>query len=335
MNNRDYTIDIIKGICIILMMLGHVLYSTSIFRHIIYSFHMPLFFIVGGVYLKKFNFKKDFHRLLLPYFIFGSIGSIAINGDNFAPPNILDYDLNPFLHAIFRYLWLIFSSLFWGCCGHHHLAPLCTDVPLIAALWFLPAYFVGKNVYLLFKKTIPNKYALGFCCFVISLSAMVIDNYVIYLPFAINQGLSTLFFFYLGNNIDVKKMHWGYGSVLTIIWILGLFLTDINIAFSYLNRFSIIGVLGAFGAYFLLANIINNIRINKIIEIPHTFLQYVGLNSLHIFCFHYLIMVWAFNPLIGRNFIWVAYLMALVFPIILQYIGDVTKNTLENKNKKY
>ena len=85
-NKRDCSIDVIKGLCIVLMMIGHVLETSSISRHVIYSFHMPVFFIVGGLFLRGRNLKKDFKRLILPYIIFGSIGAIAINGDQFTPP---------------------------------------------------------------------------------------------------------------------------------------------------------------------------------------------------------------------------------------------------------
>ena len=43
-------IDIAKGIAIILMIMGHVCSYGSWKRNIIYSFHMPLFIIVSGMF---------------------------------------------------------------------------------------------------------------------------------------------------------------------------------------------------------------------------------------------------------------------------------------------
>lgn len=44
MKNRNYTIDTMKGIGIFLVV-GHLMSPRSPF---IYSFHMPLFFLLGG-----------------------------------------------------------------------------------------------------------------------------------------------------------------------------------------------------------------------------------------------------------------------------------------------
>ena len=73
-------IDILKGLGIYLVFLGHVLAtsykSVTIY---IYSFHMPLFFFVSGMFFKysdvnssfyKF-IKKKFRSLMVPYVLFG------------------------------------------------------------------------------------------------------------------------------------------------------------------------------------------------------------------------------------------------------------------------
>lgn len=49
---RDLRFDIMRGIGIILMMLGHIPVEGFIYRWI-YSFHMPMFFILSGLYTKN------------------------------------------------------------------------------------------------------------------------------------------------------------------------------------------------------------------------------------------------------------------------------------------
>ena len=65
-------IDIAKGITIILVIIGHSL-NDGILRQYIYSFHMPLFYILNGYFFKKQENKKivekGIKRLLLPYLI--------------------------------------------------------------------------------------------------------------------------------------------------------------------------------------------------------------------------------------------------------------------------
>lgn len=69
-----------KGIGVILVVLGHLLYESNIpyVNQVIYSFHMPLFFILSG-YIQKKEIKNDFlkkkaKRLLIPFLAFTIIG---------------------------------------------------------------------------------------------------------------------------------------------------------------------------------------------------------------------------------------------------------------------
>ena len=87
MRNRDNSFDFIKCILIMLVVLGHALqwqygedcWNTWLF-HFIYSFHMPLFLFVSGIFLKsclKISFSEmlvqRFRRLLVPAIIFTAI----------------------------------------------------------------------------------------------------------------------------------------------------------------------------------------------------------------------------------------------------------------------
>lgn len=65
-----------KGIGIVLVILGHLLYGSNmaIVNKTIYSFHMPLFFILSGYVQKKWvskgYIKKKAEKLLMPYLAF-------------------------------------------------------------------------------------------------------------------------------------------------------------------------------------------------------------------------------------------------------------------------
>ena len=65
-------IDIIKGIGIFLVVLGHTTQNKELFN-LIYAFHMPLFFIISGMFLhdKPGFIRKQAKSLLLPYLSFG------------------------------------------------------------------------------------------------------------------------------------------------------------------------------------------------------------------------------------------------------------------------
>ena len=56
MEKRDSTIDIMKGIGIILVILGHAIQNNYVpLNKVILSFHMPLFFFVSGMLFKPVN----------------------------------------------------------------------------------------------------------------------------------------------------------------------------------------------------------------------------------------------------------------------------------------
>ena len=85
MKKRIEYVDIAKAVGIILVIAGHVVSGDNIAKRIIYSFHMPLFFILSGLSLaireKNSNVKwkkiisRKAKRLLLPYVIWGLIYS--------------------------------------------------------------------------------------------------------------------------------------------------------------------------------------------------------------------------------------------------------------------
>ena len=80
-NSRVYWIDSAKGIGVILIVIGHLLYDSSheLLIKLIYSFHVPLFFIVSGfvycindVSKKQFVIKK-LRRLIIPFICFSLV----------------------------------------------------------------------------------------------------------------------------------------------------------------------------------------------------------------------------------------------------------------------
>lgn len=53
MKNRNHAIDILKGIGIILVLAAHSIEGWL--SQFAYTFHMPLFFIVTGLFIKVYN----------------------------------------------------------------------------------------------------------------------------------------------------------------------------------------------------------------------------------------------------------------------------------------
>ena len=86
MKNRVEYIDNTKGLLIFLVILGHCINGENYLKNIIYSFHMPAFFIVSGILLNYSSaVGKNFahfllsciRQLVIPYIIFEFLGYIV------------------------------------------------------------------------------------------------------------------------------------------------------------------------------------------------------------------------------------------------------------------
>jgi acyltransferase len=125
-NLRENNIDYLKGILIILVVAGHIILGTlenSFLRHMIYSFHMPLFIAISGFLFnlelhKVISFlgilRKYFLRIILPWveaiflFLFFSVLS---NHEKISFYKIVDSIIHPYFH-----LWFIPAFIFWIVC---------------------------------------------------------------------------------------------------------------------------------------------------------------------------------------------------------------------------
>jgi len=133
---RIHWIDISKGIGIIFIIYAHMLGGND-FRHLFYSFHIPLFFFLSGAVYnprKYINFptffKKSAKGLLLPYlifaFIFFILWLIKLKTNNIFSLEIIKQ----------------FLSIFYANSNNNLMA-------FYNILWFLPALFVTRLLFAL------------------------------------------------------------------------------------------------------------------------------------------------------------------------------------------
>ena len=127
MYRRNYNFDLIKGVLIILVIVGHMIPGTqrgTFPRYLIYSFHMPLFIGVSGFLLNFEAFrtssaisliKKYWKRLILPwiiavnayYFIWAMRGmSISLKG-------YIKAYLHPYYHLWYVLGFLAYLAITW------------------------------------------------------------------------------------------------------------------------------------------------------------------------------------------------------------------------------
>ncbi len=83
MKDRILYLDSLKGLLILLVIIGHLGYAkctSTIVYDIIYSFHMPFFIFLSGIVIETIPFKKLAKRvkkLIVPFFIIGSLYSFC------------------------------------------------------------------------------------------------------------------------------------------------------------------------------------------------------------------------------------------------------------------
>lgn len=172
-NAFSNTITYAKGIAILLVVLGHI---NSPFGVAIFSFHIPLFFFLGGIFIKPdyqlFEFlRRNFVRLIVPFLIFGVLGLVVNDIKNI----LLQRPLEDFFHNIAGLLfWMDASRL-----KHYGMV-----------LWFLPALFWARIVsYGIMKYLRLNEWVAFALCAVCSLGFSGMEGY---LPFGFDKGMVAL-----------------------------------------------------------------------------------------------------------------------------------------------
>lgn len=105
-DGRNIAIDIAKGLLILCVVIGHGIQNECI-SDFVYSFHMPVFLILSGCFLKKVEDIKGFaksraERLLIPYCIYMSIDFIF-------------FDNLHSLKRVFQYLYggRLINGVYW------------------------------------------------------------------------------------------------------------------------------------------------------------------------------------------------------------------------------
>ena len=174
---RDDSIDIVRGICIFLMVVGHVGFG-GLFDHYIHAFHVPVFFVVSGMFYKssqpfvKYLIKK-LKTLIVPYLFVGTISLIV-----WKLVNISDWsNWQPALH---------------------HICDNSTGMPFNGALWFLTAMFWTALLYwvidVLFTKRVSRVVAV---CLIFCLG--ILQKYLPFrFPLQIGVSLTAILFMELG-----------------------------------------------------------------------------------------------------------------------------------------
>ena len=165
--NRIEWLDVSKGIGIILVIIGHCVYLGGGMHNWIFSFHMPMFFILSGVLIRKENLntfvKKRFKSLIVPYFVFCLVGLIVT-----------------FVIPVFRIKYNIHGLLYDLYMGS-------PDYINISSIWFLVCLFIASVILQIIFTICNNNQKIELCILVVIgivgfSFAQLREKYFLFLP---------------------------------------------------------------------------------------------------------------------------------------------------------
>lgn len=269
-------IDVLKGMGILLVVLGHSIKPDGLMATAIFSFHMPLFFFISG-YL--FNVSKyldneyklithSFQRLIVPYFLVGVIsylwGVVFFHWTNPIPI------LESFIYSTGNII-----SQFPA------LGP-------IGPLWFLTCLFCARILfYTICKltKTWDIAYQCALIIFVTGIG-IVVGQYI-RLPWSFDIALAMQVVMFVGYYFHkyniIERMNWRWIIPFILIWVYDIHMGGISINNrQYYNYF--LSISGAVIGTLIWALIsIYSFHNDTVIR---RFLSYCGRGSLIILAFH-------------------------------------------------
>ena len=268
MKKRNTEIDIMKGIAILCVMIGHSSWLPANILTIICSFHMPLFFLISGYFQKTHEevhqnwggyIRNNAKQLIIPYAVVACVSCIW---GVFS--SIYKSDGSIFVHVLASNVIAWDSQ--WGIFDHWE-----------GPTWFLLALFWARLFFYWLSKT--GKWLVPLCI-CLSISMILIHPYLP-MPFGIGRGIESLIFIALGwayqRRSIPKWMVWGA----IICWPISIWLGRIDM-WSYHYNCLPIDILGACGATLIIYLLSKGI--GRTFMKP--FFSWCGRNSLIILCAH-------------------------------------------------
>jgi len=185
MQKRIDWVDQVKGFAIFLVVYGHNFPVTEKF---IYTFHMPLFFIVSGFFFpSKPDFstlRKRFKSIMIPYFFWAGFLFVFwfLLGRKFGVSA-----QNP------ASVWKNFIGIFYAQGDREFME---WGIPM----WFLPAMFLCFLIYFFLKKYLIVRKRIIIAVLLLSAIGFLYSHFTdINLPWSVNVAMVALFFFTFGN----------------------------------------------------------------------------------------------------------------------------------------
>ena len=276
-NSRDETFDVLKGIAIFLMIIGHCLPGPL--KTFAYTFHMPLFFFIAGYFLKIRPIRQEIQlstrRLIFPY-IFAAFFSSLI---------AILQDLSNYTWADGTYSQSIIIKLLLGFRANTSPNWINGDIGI---LWFILAMFWARGIAVFLIGKIRSIKKLSIIFFILAILGIFFGKFV-FVPYCIPQGLTASALVYVGFLIkEFKILNSEYINrilpFLLVLWLCSLNHKGLTMTSSNYPLGFIFSSLGALGAFFTMYIVVKTIYRKE--SLFWKFIYFGGRFSLIIYCVH-------------------------------------------------
>lgn len=284
---RNRTLDMMKGIAILLMMVCHLVFTEGPIWQFVYTFHMPLFFILAGIFAKDIaaisSFKeytrKNAKRLLLPYFVtfmmlcaWGAIQAVAKHDAGF-------------------FLKQFFSMLAATIDGYESPWGLIYAGPMwfLVSLFWVRELFYGIQRACIRVQKYTDELIVGVCV-ALSVASVLIRPLLPALPLCVLPAFTSIAFYAVGWYIHNHPQPWWVYGLCVFVWPIAYLYGKVELDVCRLDFYplSFIGACGGTYMVYLLCK-----GIDKLSTFTRSFvhpitgsLAWCGMYSLPILCMH-------------------------------------------------
>lgn len=267
-------IDLAKGVCILLLAIGHCGVNPEIPGYTLVA--VPLFFVISGLFFKNYDKLRDMwinkiNRLLIPFFFFYFTAYLCFYAIKWFVPNLLVTEANGILDIFYN------RQFFNG------------------PIWFILCLFWCNILFGLVCRYIQDEWKRLLVVIVMGAIGWYLGYCDIILPMFIDVAFTALPFFVFGHylkRLDVlQNNHSRYNLLFAaVLWGISLMLehlTDTRLSMHY-------NIIEGWATWPLsLIQVVSMIYLCKVVRtVP--FITYAGRYSLVILCVHHMI----YRPLI-------------------------------------
>lgn len=277
-------VDIAKGIAMILVIAGHCFNYGYFVRNAIFSFHLPLFFILAGFTFRAKPWKEllvsSTKRLLGPFLLIFVLSNIEA---------ILNFASDPM--AVFLKLYY---SIGWTPAYIDGTA----DIPILGIAWFLLCLFIARlmmNAVLKLYERLHVKPLVGIVpVLLIACGCMWVGRTVL-LPFDVDIAGVALFYIYCGYLAKTLKVSpyakkWYVVLIALALWLVALNFSGMEMATRRYDNFAltIVGALAGSTLAIWVSMLIESCPkyLGKLGELVKRYFVFMGKNSMLVYTLH-------------------------------------------------